>query len=290
MRFSFHPWYCACALLLLPGVNVAQSRERVEQETLREGLALYQSERASWVATDIYLASVVDRSELSGYLSYAVGDSVRTVFFGHGAPNSGTSAPPVLADFTFPQNDIQLETSRRGRNRSASAEEQRLFGLRQQVIGELKTGKLLGEPYRVPAQCNLNVVVLGGDAPRAYLIAGPKESGVVPIGNDYLLAFNKQDRLNRAEKLHNSYLPFRVDPKIGNVESGMHTHLPAHPYITATDICSLLLYRHVFPVAQHLVIGPKDVSILSMEPTRLSIIDKKVFERINKQSQKGFKK
>ena len=273
-----------CLAAGLPLSGYAQSREKVAAQTLQEGKTLYYSERASWVATDIFLASIADRAVLGGYLSYVTGDSVRTLFFTRA--DSPNAAPQVLGDFTFPQKDIRLETARRSYTRPPTPAEQRLFSLRQKVMAELRTGKVLGEPYRVPAKCNLNMVVLADEQLRAYLIVGPKENQVVPIGGDYLLTFNKKDQLVEAQKLHNSYLPFQVNPKQTNIAGGVHTHLPAHPYITPTDICSLLLYNHLYPMSQHIVLGDKYVSLFSIKSGDLVIMDRKDFERIGNNTKK----
>jgi hypothetical protein len=290
MRFLLYLLLCSAALLPFSTRVSAQSRDEPEEEIMREGQALYQSERASWVATDIFMASIADRSLLGGYLSYTAGDSVRTLFFSR-LNGKDSAEPQVLADFTFPKQDIRLETSRRGNNRATSPAEKRLFTLREQVIREMKSGKMLGEPYQVPAKCNLNIVLLTDATPRAYLITGPQENLVVPIGNDYLLSFDGHDRLVQAQKLHNTYLPFKADPTNKDFATGIHTHLTAHPYITPTDICSLLLYNHVYPMEQHYVMGQKYVSILAIREGKLVILEKKVFDRIAKSNQKeGFKK
>jgi hypothetical protein len=98
-----------------------------------------------------------------------------------------------------------------------------------------------------------------------YLLTGPRESGIVPIGNDYLLTFSPDGKLRRTERLHNSYLPMGKQADKGEIKALLHSHLAAHPYITASDICTTLLYRDQVSAHQHYVISDEYVSILDID-------------------------
>ncbi|KUG08774.1 hypothetical protein [Solirubrum puertoriconensis] len=261
----------------------AQSRFAKQQEAiLKEGLALYESERASWVATDLLITRQTDMATIGGYITYTDGDSIRTVFVAREA----AEPLPVSHAFSFPRNsEITPTSGRLLAARPTTERERRLFAMRKQVFEELMQPKK-GKEYTFPDKTQPNVVLLDdGPKPRAYVLIGPQEEGVLPIGNDLLMTFSPAGRLEEVERLHNSYVAMRMPEKGKTVEAGMHTHLPAHPYITPTDICSLLLYRNTFPVDAHFVIGQKYVSIFELPKKQVLIMEKKAFDRMMKSRQ-----
>jgi hypothetical protein len=271
---------CALSVLVrLPLSAQTAALQRQQQLILAEGLALYESERTSWIATDLLMARQPDKNSLGGYVTYADGDSMRTVFFAQSPEKSTLTAQYV---FSFPRTAILPTTGRLQRARPASVREQQLYALRRQVYEEL-TQPQVGGPYGFPPQTQPNIVLLDqGSAPQAYVLTGPQEAGVLPIGNDWLMTFTAAGKLQEVERLHNSYLGMRLPEGNKVVEGGMHTHLPAHPYITPTDICSLLLYQEAFPVKNHYVIGPKYVSIFDVTQKVLLLMEKKAFDKIYK--------
>ena len=67
----------------------------------------------------------------------------------------------------------------------------------------------------------------------------------------------------------------------------MHSHLPSTgEYITATDICTLMLYEKYPGWKQYYVISPSYVSIWSCEKDELVILTKKAWDSINEDQQK----
>jgi hypothetical protein len=100
------------------------------------------------------------------------------------------------------------------------------------------------------------------------------------------MSFTSAGKLNKVERLHNSYVPMQLPEGPTSVQAGMHSHLPAHPYITATDICSLLLYQNAFPAEQHLVLGEDYVSSFNLPKQQLVFLTRKAFDKIYKDQQK----
>lgn len=278
-------------LCLLTGFSSLAQRinlSNTNAEILREGLALYQSERASWEATDLFMARNPAPDSFNDYLTYTVADSVRTVFV---RTESATSTPSVVSSYTFPAADIRSASAHFAGNRAATASETQWWKALQAVRAEMQTHQRLGNSYTVPASCNLNVVLLTAAAGgwRAYLLPGSKEAGLLPIGNDYLLTLDAGGEVKKAERLHNSFIPMRrPEADTITMEGTVHTHLPAHPFITPTDICSLLLYEGLGLGKQHLIIGPAYVSVFETgtDSPQLNIIPRKTFEKIQRSQKK----
>lgn len=243
---------------------------------LAEGLRLYQSERSSWVATDLMLATTLDRSQLGGYLSYLDGDSVRTIFWPKGT--AGTAGAPLLASYAFLRQDVRVGTANYRPAGAFTPHQAHLFAIRQAVKDELNTNK---STYTVPRNSSLNIALLEAkNEVRAYLLVGPTESGVVPIGNDFLLTFSPTGKLKSTERLHKSYLPMRRDAVKDSIKYMVHSHLEEHPYITPTDICSILLYHDQRAGQQHYVLGKEYVSLFDIDKRELVIFTRKAFEKI----------
>lgn len=145
------------------------------------------------------------------------------------------------------------------------------------------THQVAGTSYRFPENTRPNIILLESTkGVRAYVLVGPQTAGVLPIGNDFLLSFDTTDKLQTVERLHNSYLAMSPPEKTKDIQAGMHSHLPAHPYITSTDICSLLLYQDAFPAPRHIVMGQKYVSIFDVQKQQLLLLTKKAFDKIYK--------
>lgn len=271
----------AFAGLAAPTPSASPNANPPTEAILAEGLKLYQSERASWVASDLMLATTIDRSQIGGYLTYFRGDSVCTVFWAKGS--AGKVGASLVGSYSFPHQDVRLETSHFQPLGTFTATEARLFGIRQVALDKINADH---NEFPVPANTLLNLDLLDGpDGTRVYVLTGPEQSGIVPIGNDHLLTFDTKDRLTATERLHSTYLPLDWTTSKGPVKGMIHSHLAAHPYITPSDICNVLVYRPP-GCTEHYVIGQEYVSIFNLENQQLVILTKKAFERIGKAQSK----
>lgn len=61
---------------------------------------------------------------------------------------------------------------------------------------------------------------------KAYVLTGPKVSGVVVLGNDYLLTFDQDGNLATKRRLHRNIIPIEYGKEGQEVFAAMHTHLP----------------------------------------------------------------
>lgn len=243
---------------------------------LAEGLRLYQSERSSWVATDLLLATTTDRTQIGGYLSYLDGDSVRTIFWPKGT--DGAVGTPLLASYAFLRQDVRLGTASYRPAGAFTTHQAQLFAVRQAARATLAAAPA---SYSIPANASLNLALLeDGNETRVYVLTGPRASGIVPIGNDHLLTFSTDGHLKSTERLHNSYLPMGPGESKTAIQSMFHSHLDAHPYITPSDICSILLYHNQVPAHQHYVMSRDYVSIFDIDKQLLVIMTRKAFDRI----------
>src|SRR5262249_50939395 len=122
--------------------------------------------------------------------------------------------------------------------------EQPIYRIRAKALEIIKTDTF----FKSYQKTDLNLIPLVGNGERRVIVlTGPQEGGVVLIGNDYELRFDEQDRLISKKRLHHNILALNYGGKNGHESIGaMHSHLDeTGPYITATDICTLMLYEKI---------------------------------------------
>lgn len=258
-------------LLMLPAAGSSQSKiEKQAQLIFEEGLKLYRSEMASWHGTDLFLKQQPQkRSLIRGYVSYVENSIASCVFYSETAKVIGT----VRFDLGFNLDHADVDTL----ERSFTPLEEELFKIRTAVSREIENDTL----FRIFENSNLNIIPLvEGEVKKAYVVTAPTSNGVVLLGNDYSLLFNADGSLKSKRRIHNSLIPI---PYSREKEISMHTHVEGtSQLITATDICTLMLYHEYANWSQHLVISDKYVSIWDCKTKRLDVVTRKEWEKIYK--------
>ena len=142
---------------------------------------------------------------------------------------------------------------------------------------------------------NLNIIPLVHNGERkVYVLTGPEQNGVVIFGNDYLLTFNNENNLTGKRQLHKNIIPINYGGKEEDgkeIEGTIHSHLPeTGDFITATDICTLLLYEKFTKWKQHNVVSKNYLNIWNCLTDQLVVIPMGTIEKINKDQKKRKKK
>lgn len=257
--------------------SLGQTKE--EKEVIKEGDLLFKIEAASWKATDILLSKFSDqRKNIGGYFSYVNKGSTWCIFY------SKEDYPKVLLTIAF-VNDKEATVITSGQERQLSKLEMHLLVIRQKTMKLLQTDSL----FKFYPDTDPNVIPLvDKKGKRAYVLTGPKKEGVVIFGNDYLLTFDDDFKLLKKKSLHRNILNIDYG-KVDNqaIVATMHTHLPeTGELITATDICTLMLYGKFTKWEQHYVISEKNVSIWNCSTNQLTVMTRDAWNKINN-GQKG---
>lgn len=264
------------SLLLIICVASVYAQNKKTDDILQEGKLLYRLEKASWYGTDHFLAHYQNkRDSIGGYLSYENDkNQIQTIFFNRFDSNK------ILVRYTFdslPQTEPQLIDTV---NREANTLEKDLIQLRQsatKIVAANEDGF-----FAFYKNTLLNFIpVLHKTEKKVYILTGPQDSNVVLIGNDYELIFDKDNELKEKKKIHNTLLefPYSADNKDNKLESTYHSHVVTD-FISATDICTLLLYKDYVEWNQHIVVSEKEVSIFNLEKESLLIMKKKNWDKI----------
>ena len=129
---------------------------------------------------------------------------------------------------------------------------------------------------------------------KVYILTGPEQNGVVIFGNDYLMTFDKDNNLIGKKQLHKNIISINYGGKEEEgkeIEGTIHTHLPeTGEFITATDICTLMLYEKFAKWKQHNVVSKNYLNIWNCLTDQLVVIPMGTIDKINKDQEKRNKK
>ena len=274
-------------ILTLLGLSVFGQNNPTDeaQPIVAEGKLLYKSEMASWYGTDLFLENYKDRENIGGYFSYTDQGLSKCIFF------SKADKPKVIGTISF---DTIYNTKTADVNlteRDFTKTENNLYEIRKLALTEINSDTM----FRTYKNTNLNLIplIIGQDK-KVYVLTGPQNSGVVIFGNDYLLTFDENNKLLIKKQLHKNIIPVYYGSKEeeGKQTVGsMHSHLPeTGPFMTATDICTLMLYGKFAKWEQHIVVSEKYMNIWSCKADQLTVIPKDVVDKINKDQENRNKK
>ena len=259
-------------LNLLIWINISYGQ--TEDEVLAEAYLLYNSEKASWNGTDIFLERFPEKRNLiGGYFSYSENDSHNCIFFNQ------DEIPKTLAKITFDESfDVTkavVDTTKRKLNNY----EMDLFLIRKNALVEINADSDLFKQYN---NTNLNPIpIINGKDKKVFVLTGPTISGVVVLGNDYLLTFDKNNNLKGKKSLHKNIIPIEYDDKTKDVVT-IHSHLKTTgDLITSTDLCTIMLYEKYANWKQHIVISKKNVSLWDCKKDELVVMTRKAWEKIS---------
>jgi hypothetical protein len=241
-----------------------------------EGKALYKSEFASWYGSDIFSEKCKTRRAIAGgYISYDNGNGLVNIFFTK-EPN-----PKVLSTITFGYDynsqNYKLDTT----DREFTSFEKDLYTIRKAVLARMSQDTI----FRIFKNTSLNIIpLIKNNIKRVYVLTGPHANGIVLFGNDYLINFNDNAEVLNVRKQHKGLIVVQSGKSdTGKVSlAAIHSHLPEYsPYMTATDICTLMLYEGLTTWNQNIVISKDFVSIWDCKKNRLVIITTEAWKKMS---------
>jgi len=268
--------FTLCLLLAIFSGTKAQEKNiaKITDSLVTEGRALYQSEIASWYGTDAFVEKCKDKLALSGgYLSYDTGDGETNIFFSKG------DSPKILATISFEKQFNARVYKFDTTSRALTKQENELVTIRQKALAEVNRDTI----FKRYKNTDLNLIpLISNGVKKVYILTGPQQNGLVILGNDYLLTFNDRNEIISKKRLHKGVFFFKKDPQ-NTAESAVHSHVTeTGDFITATDICTLMLYERSAGWKFHVVISANYVSSWNCERNQLVILTKQAWENIAK--------
>jgi len=294
--------------LLYPVSTYAQKiSEKDKNKVLTEGLALYTLILANWTSNDLYYESEFNTSIVRGYLSYRDKDTLKTIFWREidtASTEYKTKAYKKAGDTVAAEQsskEIELRwviktiryanMSVSKKNATVPDEEERvpteqekiLMDYRKRVHKEIAKDTTF---FKLYAGTKLRVVPIdAGKEMKVFVYSSLTKEGIVPIGGDYLLTYNKKENvLVSKEDLHKDciFISAQYNGKGTDAsKSTIHTHKKGtSALITATDIATLLLYKSQLEWDEHHVVSDKYTSIFSLVDRKLDIMLTKDFDAL----------
>lgn len=264
-------------LIFLTVKLFGQNTEKLTKPIIEEGKRLYKSEMSSWLGTDLFLTKYKDRENIGGYFSYSENNENINIFF------SKDENPKIIGtikfDETFDLNKATVDLTQR----DFKDEENEIYSLRKKALNIIKNDTL----FKRYQNTKLNLIpLLDKKENKVYVLTGPSVNGVIIFGNDYLLTFDKKNNLKSAKALHKNIIPIEFK-KGDDVETTMHSHLPeTGDFITATDICTLMLYGKATGWKQHNVVSKNYLNIWNINTDNLFVMTMDSVKRINEDHKK----
>lgn len=248
-----------------------------------EGKLLYKSEMASWYGTDLFLERYKDRANIGGYFSYLEDETPKCIFFSKTTKVIGT----ITFDSTYNIKTAKVDLSERAFTNSESE----LYAIRKIALSEINTDTL----FKTYNNSSLNIIpLINGGEKKVYILTGTTQQGVVIFGNDYLLKFDKENNIISKKSLHKNIIPINYGGNQNdeqNNEGAIHSHLPeTGEFITATDICTLMLYEKLTKWKQHNVVSKNYLNIWNCITDELVVIPMETIKKIQKDQEKRSKK
>ncbi|MFC4634253.1 hypothetical protein ACFO3O_10065 [Dokdonia ponticola] len=259
------------------GFSQQSKIKRLRKETMSLAMELYKSELASWHSTDILVDKLGSMSTIGGYLSYSENDETIAIYYDQSEDKD------VLYEVRYPQilklKDVyELDTI----PRKPTELENRLLATREKARDVVQKNEDSFFSYYKNVGWNFVPLLLNNKV-TVYSISGPQESGKVLIGNDYKFEFDKKDRFVSKSKIHNTLLVYPYVGEDKKLKQVVHSHIiDDYPILSATDICTLMLYEPYVEWKQHTVISDSYVSIFDLKEKQLIIMTRKVWDKINK--------
>lgn len=210
---------------------------------LLEGNLLYRYEKAAWISIDRAREKNEVKKEFFSYLVYHQNDTVRTLILNK--VSECIFELQFVFQFEKPIKEIVL-------TRTLSAKERKMVATKTKIINAIVEKKI---PIGCPEGYGLNMILMPRDEGfKFYIITGANKSGVIPFGNDYLFLTDEDGNLQSWKKFHSRLIALESKGPDGkDVTEMIHSHLRSEPFISATDICTFMLYgslcgQHSFQV------------------------------------------
>lgn len=271
-------------LLLFIACFQSYAQNKLDRKTaaiVAEGKLLYKLEKSSWLGTDMFLEKYSERDNIGGYFSYFEGNKVNCIFF------SNADNPKVIGTMSFDSTYNVLTAGQNMEQRDFTKTEAEIYEVRSLALGQIYVDTM----FKTYNNANLNIIPIIHDGEkRVYVLTGPQANDVVIFGNDYLISFDEDNKITSKKKLHKNIIPiYNKDSKVkqGEALTTMHSHsAETGEFITATDICTLMLYEKHVNWKTHFVVSEKYINIWDCTNDELSILTKKEAEKMSKGKRK----
>ena len=213
---------------------------------LAEAHILYKYEKAAWIATDLSLEKSEIITNFGSYFIYQENELIKAIII-------DKKNQFCIAEYIF-ENDFSKPKQIITEKRTLSNIELNLIKVRNRITENLSDRKY---EISIPNGYNPNLIMLPwGEKFKMYMIMGTTQRDVIPFGNDYLFVCNKDGEIETWTKFHSRLIPGYTKIAGAKVNELTHSHLHTTALITATDICTFMLYAPLYDIKSFSVYSP----------------------------------
>lgn len=249
------------------------------QAIIAEGKALYQSEMASWQGTAVFLEQYKNKANIGGYFSYVENGTAKCVFF------SKKDNPKVIGTVSF-DKDYSSKTAKSNlAERDFTPMERELFLMRQSAFNEVKTNRDNFFSFYQNTSPTIIPIIKGAEK-KVYILTGSQTNGVVIFGNDYLLTYSKDNKIVSKKQIHKNMVALEYFKAGEKATATTHSHTAeTGDYITATDICTLMLNEQLAKWDTHNVVSKNYLNVWNCKTDQLMVVPMTTVDRMLKDQQ-----
>jgi len=243
----------------------SQNLDIISSQILEKGFKLYRNEMASWISTDSLTQS--EKSKIKGYFTYLESKSKKLI-----SVYVDSTEQLAVKRFSFEQaSNLEISLIRVEKNIALTGEEKQILTVRNNAF---EIAKFWYQSFGYFEIVNPNIIIYETEPEYVvYIIPGPFNNNIVPIGGDIYLTYSREGKSKKMEPIHNNIIPFNYQILQETIDTG-HEHRGkklGKEFITPTDICTLLLYKDVFNGEKHTVIHKKYISEFYFKDPKLVI-------------------
>lgn len=252
----------------------------VSDSILKEGVEIYECILASGISSE-FVIEKLSLEEITGSVTYKKNNTVFSVFLMGAKKNTR-----VRYSFSYPAPFSPGNIDIDGEPRPLGDYEVSLEKMREKILKLARKRKSFFTNYE---GILLNPVFISrGDYTYAYLLSSSRDQSFVPFGNDYLFVFDKKSKIVSMEKIHQNLIevPVAASDTLQNdmAMASFHTHSEfSSPFISSTDVCTLLLQKAAVNWESHIVVSPEYVSFFFPSQNSLEIITREEYEKMSKE-------
>ena len=246
------------SILLAQKIKFSESKLNTQLDVvLKEGNLLYKYLKSKNVATDSALANPIFNKPYPfwSYFTYKDNEQIKTII-------TMNNDKVCIAEYVF-EDDFTKPKYVKIEKRELSDKENTLIKMQIKINQQIPKPKY-GVTFSYNYGCFANfLLVPDGNIYKLYIIIETDEENeedLIPFGNDYLFIANKKGKIKSWHNFHPEFIPWYPSDD-GNKEIEItHNHLKNNPLITATDICTFMLYAPLY-----------DINVLSVYSQALGI-------------------
>lgn len=255
----------------------------ISDSILKEGMEIYECNMSSKTSSE-FLIEKLSMEEIFGLITYKKNNIIHTIFL-----KGDTKNPIVRYTFSYPVPFNAENVNLDGEPRPLSEYEISFNKMRNKILKLALKRKSFFTNY---AEIVLNPVFIQREnLTYVFLTSSSHDNSFIPLGNDYLLVFNEKSKLLTKEKIHQNLIEVPVSggdtlqPDQGLASFHIHSELSS-PFISSTDISTLLMQKETVNWESHIVVSSEYVSFFFPVQKILEIITKEEYEKMSEEELK----